>query len=142
MWTENIYKRMLVDFFTPAFRSISMTRCVSVSRYYDTVHDYKYYGNIQTGNYQRSEMVQKNYKHLRLMMERLSLSVSEDKEGTENDALFRPTIFEEELPRLMVSEYNRVAQTVGAVLAPVGYCHYMLEDKQSWIKPESEDNRV
>ncbi len=142
MWTDNLYKAMINRFFMPAFRTISLMRCVSVSMYYDFVHDYKYHDSIQDNDYDRIEMSRKSYKHLRLIMERLSLTDYTDVEKQERDALFRPTIFEKKLPQLMVDEYNRVAEMFGAYTAPQGYYLYMLEDKRTWVSPRNEDAQV
>lgn len=141
MRLEALYQDVVNRYFIPSFRTIAISYCVSIGSFYDTIHDYTYADEIDSGQYERTDAARKSYRHLRIIMERLASAEGNAGQDNGTDKLFRPTVFDRKLPQLMVDEYNHVAESLGTILAPQSYS-CMLKDRSMCLSPESSGSRM
>lgn len=135
MDADAVYQDVTNRFLIPAFREISITHCVPIGSFYSTVHQYTYVEQIAKKTYDRTDFAQRSYRHLRNIIERIALVGTGKDCDPDLDVLVRPTIFDTTVSRLMISEYNHMAQQLDMVPAPKGYATILME-RRSDLGPD------
>lgn len=148
MLTSISIKRVMPFFLFPALRWVSLTYCISTSHLYDVLHSYEknsliimsklhpqvdvpYFEDLDSNSvnedfyYGRFEEEKKSYKRLCNIIRQLTIEedtlTATDATKKKKKPLFVSTIFSEEIPALMVKEYNAFAKPFDLITFPEYY---------------------